>query len=258
MRKFLSNKGFSLVEVLIAGAIGVAVIATVATMFKNQQNTLKAMYQRSELIEFKNILTQSLAPTDVCSWQLKDKAVNVAGVTVKNPSTTEMDIPVLYRGTDVNSAILAKVGERIPNSTTGIKVSKIVFKGITSTGNPNEYTGYYEFQMDRSTLAQPIKPVRHYQTFRIDTATNKIGNCKSLVDFKLIDVADSSCAPHPKSCNAVAKCPADYKLVGCWNEENEGSVWEVRRNVPPDGHDECRCIGNGGNCWFAVATCMKL
>lgn len=256
--KYSSNKGFSLVEVMIAAAIGAAVLIGVATMFKNHQNTLKSMYQRAELIEFKNMLTQSLAPTDVCSWQLKDKAVNTAGVTTTVPSSTVMDIPVLYRGEDLNSAVLARAGEKLPNTTTGIKVERINFKGITATGIPNEYTGYYEVYLDRNSLAAPIKPVRHYQTFRVNSATQKVDSCKGLIDFKVIDVADISCGSNPKNCNAIAKCPADYRLVGCWNEENEGSVWEVRRNVPPDGHDECVCRGAGGNCWFAAATCMKI
>lgn len=254
-----TQAGFSLIEVMIAAAIGAAVLIGVTTMFKNHQNTLKSMYQRSELIEFKNMLTQSLAPTDVCSWQLKDKNVDVAGVTPTTPSSTVMDIPVLYRGQDASSAVLAKSGERLPNTTTGIKVEKILFKGITATGNLNEYSGYYEFHLDRDSLAGPIKPVRHYQTFRVDAATQKIDSCKSIIDYKILDVADASCASNPKNCNAVAKCPVDYRLVGCWNEESEGSVWEVKRNVPPDGHDECICRGStGGNCWFAVATCLKI
>lgn len=258
MKKYNHESGFSLVEVMIAAAIGAAVLVGVATMFKNHQNTLKSMYQRSELIEFKNMLTQSLAPTDVCSWQLKDKNIDTAGVTTTNPSSTVLNIPILYRGQDVNSAVLAKPGERLPNTTTGIKVDKILFRGITATGIPNEYSGYYEFLLDRESLAGPIKPVRHYQTFRVDSATQKIDSCKSIIDYKLIDVADASCVSSPKNCTAVAKCPSDYKLVGCWNEETEGSTWEVKRNVPPDGHDECICRGTGGNCWFAVATCLKI
>lgn len=59
-------------------------------------------------------------------------------------------------GLDNTSPLLAKSGERIPESLTGVRVSSVLFRNIYATGNPNEYKGVFQIIFD---LAQDLNDI---------------------------------------------------------------------------------------------------
>jgi prepilin-type N-terminal cleavage/methylation domain-containing protein len=175
------ERGFTLVEVLIASALvgGVALLFT--NMITNQQKELKNLYQKSDILEFKNQMMGAFMKPGVCSWQLLGKVVDVSSTTIATPSPTVIDFGVtpLYQGLDASSAVMAQAGAPLPISTNGIDVKKVSFKNIFATGIINQYYGVFEIEFLAQTSGKTHKSVQIYQSFTTNnnTATAQILSC---------------------------------------------------------------------------------
>lgn len=159
-----SQSGISLIEAILALSMLSILAFSMLSITNSIQRQMKATTQRQDVFEFRNLLNQQLSKGSICSWQLAGQPVDISGVlTQSSPSSTIIDLPRLYQGPDNTSAILAEVGSRLPGSD--LVVSKILFKDIYKTGNPNEYMGTFEIQFDPSTVAGIMKPIQHQKLF---------------------------------------------------------------------------------------------
>lgn len=166
-----TESGLSLIEVLIAVAILVVVSMGMAGSLSHFHNQLRGISQKQEIIELKNLMTQQMSKVGVCTWQLKDKVIDVSMATTEaSPSPTVLNLGEIYMGQDATSPILAKSGQRIPESLSGVQVSSIFFKNIYATGNPNEYKGIFQINFDSTSLAAPVKPLQVQQIFWTEAA----------------------------------------------------------------------------------------
>jgi hypothetical protein len=201
------NKGASLVELLLATGMSVALAFAIISVTNMQVKNLRLIYQQIQVAEFRNNLVQSMKGRSysMCSSALKDQIVDTTSVTPLNASTTSINIPVL---TDSNNVILAQadtssvVNSILPGSdpTSGLVVSKITFDRIVATGNPNEYKGTLEIDFDPTYLAGPVKPVQIEQIFKTNpaagSASQPILGCGTAcppdtiaTDFSCVDMA---------------------------------------------------------------------
>ncbi len=155
-------------QVLVSiGIMGILLLAMVS-MLQTQQKELRSIRQKQEAVELKSTMLQQMLKSDICTWQLKDKVIDVSLVTTEaSPSPTVVELNVLRQGPDVSSAMLAQAGEKLPFTTTGIRVASISFRHIFATGNANEYTGVFEVSFDESSLAYAIHPVQVQQVIKV-------------------------------------------------------------------------------------------
>lgn len=185
MKSVLRNQaGFGLIEVLIAVAILIVVSLGMAGSLSDMHSHLRAISQKQEILELRNLVTQQMLKAGVCTWQLKDKVIDVSMPTSEaSPSPTVLNLGQLYMGQDASSPLLARNGERIPESLSGVKVSNIYFKNIYATGNPNEFKGLFQITFNVNSLSRPVKPLQVQQIFTVNSAdpssAKRIQLCKA-------------------------------------------------------------------------------
>lgn len=164
-KKYKDQSGLGLIEVLVAlGVMSIIGMATM-TMIENQHRQITVLVQRQEMADLKNTMLTLLSKPNVCSWQLKDRVVNVSGaLSEASPSSTVLSLPILRQGTTATSAILAQVNQNLPGSR--LRVTSISFRGIYPTGNPNEYRGNFEIVLNSGSTTLATKPVQITQVIQ--------------------------------------------------------------------------------------------
>ncbi len=183
--KSLNERGMGMIEVVIAaGLMGVLVLG-MASMYETQQKQIKVLMQKQELVDLKNQMLTNLNNPTVCTWQLKDKAIDVSMPTSEvSPSPTILTLTnnTIYGGPNSTSAPLASAGQKLPNSIHGLQVLRVAFKGIFATGNPDEYRGVFEVVLDPASTPMPVRPVQVPVT--ISTAPADPPNAKKIVSCR--------------------------------------------------------------------------
>lgn len=257
-----SAKGFSLIEVLVSAVVMSFLIFVFASMIIQQRLELKAIQQKQESLELKNFLLQNFNLPTTCSWQMIGKVVDLSGVTT-NATTTAANVNLvqLYQGLNTSSAIIAQAGQLLPGTQTMLRVDQVRLQEFYATGNPNEYSAEIAIIFDASSLVRSFKPVQLKKIILVNPSdpisAKTIVSCAN--PALIVDCIDVNvpCTGSPTGCNVTASCPIGYKLTGCWNEEDGGSIMQIVRNVGTPPQDQCLCVGGGGNCWTAQATCCR-
>lgn len=162
------SSGFSLVETLVAIAIMAAISLAMLSMLETQQKQLRVIKQMQELADVKNIMLIQLSKPNVCYFHLQNRDINVSGnPTETKPSSTVIQLSELRQSGAATAPILAKAGQQL-SGTSGINVSTISFRGIHSTGTPDEFRGYFEIVPDPKSLQMPLKPIQIQQIVTTD------------------------------------------------------------------------------------------
>lgn len=179
-----NDAGFSLIEVMLGVGILAVISFGMAGSLSNMHSQLRGVSQKQEILELRNLITQQLSKPGVCTWQLKNLVIDVSQPTTEtSPSPTVLNLAELRMGPDASSPLLAKSGDRIPESLTGVKVTKIFFKNIYATGNPNEYKGLLQINFDANSLVVPVKPLQIQQIISTNPTdplgAKRIDACKS-------------------------------------------------------------------------------
>jgi hypothetical protein len=165
----INSRGFSILQVMVAASIMLALSMGINTLLTNHQKQSKSLTQKQEFIDLKNTMLGQLTKEGVCSWQLKDKVFNAAPpVSTTTASTTVISFTQIYQGMDASSAIIARVNEELPGTQTKTVVEGIQFKNIFPTGNADEYKGTFEISMTNRSLTLSLKPVQVSVIVRTD------------------------------------------------------------------------------------------
>src|SRR3954471_10649959 len=83
--------GMGIIEVLVAVSMLSAVSMGMIILFQSQQAQIRALVQKQDSITLKNMMLQQLANPNVCTWQLKDKVIDVSmATTAAAPSPSEL------------------------------------------------------------------------------------------------------------------------------------------------------------------------
>lgn len=179
--KTLNSHGLSLIEVMVSLAIGSIVMMAFTSMMSSQQSQLRAVSQKLELLSLETIMLKEFSKSDVCTWQLAGKLVDLRGsLTVTRPSPTILQLAQLHQGLDAASPILVQSGSLLPGSPDNVRVDSIEFRDIYPTGSPNEYRGTLQVNFNAQSLVYAMQPARLSQIITVD-ATNpgsaKIVSC---------------------------------------------------------------------------------
>lgn len=223
-------------------------VSVMASMFHSQQKEIRSLKQKQELVDLKNIMLQQLGKSEVCTWQLKDKIIDLSTApTESSPSPTIINLGELRQGPNSTSALIAKTNERLPQSQTGLRVEQVSFRNIYATGNTDEYSGVFDISFASSSLAYSLKSVQTQQIFKVvgtDPATAKrIESCGKSIntlttgeeDLDSIDPFDLHCEYRWVTSNGYGG-PATFKalLVTAdrlwWRERDYSSTMIYRTN----------------------------
>lgn len=154
----IRNKmGSSLVEILVVLGIVSIVSAAGTSMLLSQQNEIRAIHQRAEVVELKNLLMTIFMNPQNCTWQVKDRIVDISSASASSPSPTVLSLSTLHFGANSSAPLLAKKEQRLPSSLHGLVVESILLKDFIPTGNPDEVVGSLEISFTANSRA--YKPV---------------------------------------------------------------------------------------------------
>ncbi|RYZ61547.1 MAG: hypothetical protein EOP09_19820, partial [Proteobacteria bacterium] len=100
-----SASGQSLVSVLVSLAITGIVLAVTMQIVSNQNKSLRFFTQKSDVLEMRSSILQSLQIEDSCKWQIVG-AGNLINTT--SLAAQKLNLNAFYAGVDALSPVLAK------------------------------------------------------------------------------------------------------------------------------------------------------
>jgi len=163
-------RGFSLIEVIVAIAISAVVLGAVSQLILSNQNQVRSLSQKQEIVELKNLIIEQLADLAVCSSKVQGQAVDISPVpTEAAPSPTVIDLSPYHQGAGTAGPVIAQAGQPLRSSQHGLVVSGVTFKNIYFTGVPELYNGIFEiaFAPGQGT---PLRPMEVRKRVRINGA----------------------------------------------------------------------------------------
>lgn len=169
-----------------------------ASFVSHQHLEVKYLTQKLEAAELKNLMLRAISNTGICNWQVQGKVLDLSTTTTVVPSPTVVDLGELREGLTNTTGLLAKAGEPLPGSATGLTVERVYFKNVFATGNPDEFKGTFEVQFTAASMVHQMHPVQVQQI--ISTVTG-----------------DPVGATRISSCELKGVCPAGYVMVGPQN-----------------------------------------
>ncbi|MNK15816.1 hypothetical protein D3C87_339670 [compost metagenome] len=171
-----NSRGQSLVQVLITIGIMAILASVMATMNYNQAKQNKALTQKLETLDLKNLIQNTFTVTGNCTCQLSAEinTANAPNLSFNSSAPAEsqsLSLLQLKSGCSPSANVLAKDGELVPGTQTQLRVQRISLDNIKPTGNPNEFLGMISVHFDPNSTAHALAPLRINQKF-ITTATS--------------------------------------------------------------------------------------
>lgn len=164
LRKILGNAlGMTLVEVMMGVAISGGLALTIAKMMENSSQNMKQVEAKSESINLKNIVQNTLSNTDACKYTF-------------NPLVTQANLTTLT-ASPTNSVTVPSIKDKanaIAYSTASTNIRPLTITSIVLT-NYNAATGTGDmviqstFRRSASQI-QPVKPIRIVLNFNINNS----------------------------------------------------------------------------------------
>lgn len=200
----MNQRGFSVMEALVAAALLGTVAMTAATLSTSQNTALRFLAHKAESIDIKMQMQQVFANPDNCACQLNpdltvDNSNDVA--LVFDPTRTDgsqrMELTNMKAGCLLSSPIIAADGQAI---TPDLSVDNIDFAGLRPTGNAGEWTGNWRVQLRSARERISLAHLEVAQTVMIQVTgptTAKVISCKG-----------------PASPGILSVCPPGMAMIG--------------------------------------------
>lgn len=168
--EFCKQRGFSLIEILVAVGIMGFVTLTMASMFSNQQLEMKALQEKFDSRGLQSTLLTVMQNPSTCQANLATWAAvtDISSAVGATKSVNNIPITELHSGNTAISPIIAKVGDPLPGRNPGqMIVSAIQIQDIFSTGNLNEYQGRLTVTFAAASMVRPLRDIWVDQIFTI-------------------------------------------------------------------------------------------
>ena len=180
------TKGFSLIEIMIALGIFSFVSMAFASYMSHTSRELRASNQKIEMISLERDLEMATRMnTTLCSSIVDGLTFDASNLT--DPSSPRPKLALNDGISLSDNSIVAKPGDPLPGSTTGLVVDQVFLEIETDLApvNPDIYSGFFVIQMESSSMVRALQPVKFRYYFLADSAS-------PLDSRELI-----SCSPHP-------------------------------------------------------------
>lgn len=186
--RVLGDRGFSLIEVIIAIGLMGLVATTSATLMVDQNRQIKSISGKIATNDTKNSLIAVMQNPAVCAANL-DTAIDpllVFDSTVADPS---INFTRIRSGIDVASPPVIEVGQDI-NVNSGVTVASISLRNLTDIG-ANRWSGVWVVTLNTPTGSTPLRPITlNVQQFDVDVASP--ANAKRLTGCYAVSGATGS------------------------------------------------------------------
>lgn len=182
----IRNKGFSIIEVLMALAITAIVAFSVVTLMRNQNKEMTAMTEKFVAKEAEIFIAKMISSEDYCQCYFSGKILNMGARTWTTPLSTSL--PSSYSNTPVPCAAVGapylQVGQNIYRSK--VRVADIRMENITEivVGSGN-FSGDFVVEMDSAGMIRAIKNISAKMIFNVDATTGVFKSCSSSSSMKL-------------------------------------------------------------------------
>ena len=181
-----NQRGFSLIEILVAISVMSIMIFTMMTFQDNQNKEIKGLYEKLAIADAQKVLSLSLSNNDVCLYTLNqpspltfDATVDVATV----PANLNIINPI-YSSVRPNGAggfdlgpVVGRIGEAPSATAPNLIISAIklvINKGPTPMPPPGTnipFSGHWVIEFQSNRLTKPAKPIM-VPTILIANTTN--------------------------------------------------------------------------------------
>lgn len=157
------QRGFSIVEVLVASGIMAVIAMGFASYMTNQNKEFKALAETLSSQDLTKSMIGALAKGDVCHYILSTKTFNANEVVAGNQQIIDIGTQPLYAtmmGPGVPGPAFIKKGDKASNYTSSLVIDKIQFKVMTGVinGAVGSFVGQWEAHYDRSKSVRNVKP----------------------------------------------------------------------------------------------------
>jgi Tfp pilus assembly protein PilV len=153
-----NSKGFSLIEVLVAGSVLFIISMALMSLMRSQETQVRRINQKMEVNDIKNQLQEIFTSNAACLCQF------APGQTFNSTDTSgNQFIPLDKIKLDCASSILLQLGQK---TETGLVVDKIQFGDLKPT-SPNQWLGNWMVHFSNGALSD-FKPMKLGQLVTID------------------------------------------------------------------------------------------
>lgn len=261
-RNTSSQSGFTLVEIIVASALGIIVILGLMTMMRNQTIAGRASSEKMASIELQRLLTTNFTSA-VCS---KVAAGQVFDSTVPSSSVS---IPSIPATADAGAPNLISINDRVAGISELAMVSAITLDTFKAAGAPDVFSATLSVAFDQTKLARPLSPASLRVALLTDPLTPP--NAK-----KVLSCSVNTAPILPMDCKSVAQatwteamlfCGSAAKISVCTGSHSAGA-WDLSptclvNTYPDDPNQPVSCdVMVGAPGWseplFACATATKI
>lgn len=162
-----SNKGFSILEILITAAISLMVFLGFASMSAQMNRELKHSNQRADAFEFRNAVSGLLSDLPTCSCQLS-QYLTLIDMTIPNPIA---NLTELKSSCTASATVFAAPNQVVIGSNNRLMIDTIELKNIESLGAPDKFRGRLSFSYKSENLLRVIPGFEIEIRFTTDPAT---------------------------------------------------------------------------------------
>lgn len=228
--KYSFQKGFGLIELLIAVGI-MAIIATgMASMLTSQQRETKALSEALAKLDLEKLLIATLADGKICNAELAPSAFNgnvAKTINASNPTAAKNSVINLssIHASDAPTApiLIDKITPASPMANT-LMINNIQFTNFVSTGNPNEFST--DLVISFLGTIRALKPIILKTTVTVNslTPTTQVIACSSSSSSAVL--SGSTCGMKDTyGMFALRLCNGFNPRVGCPSGYTQGVLF---------------------------------
>lgn len=235
------SSGFSLVEILIGGAIISILALGFASFVSTSTSMQKRLEQKNEAFDLRQQLQATLANVATCSCQLTDLTFDSAN--------SKLPLNLVRPACGVAQA-LAQAGQLLPGTSTGLTVSNVSVANLRPAG-AGEYLGELTVAFTSGSMVSALKPVITTLRLAVDPASPPSA-------VKITGCVDPAASELQTALASVGTCEPGEVLTGFDGDGNKickdaGGGTVTRSSGRCSGiKPSCRCGGSMPG--YAVCT----
>lgn len=262
------QKGMSLLEVLVATAIGVIIGYGVAASLANQAREASALQDKLAALDFQNSLTATLAKPGLCDRLFKNATFN--GSLVGSTPGPSIPITRIYlNASPTDNTLLAQVNQLVSGLSNRLRVGSIRLTNFVGSGDSFTADLVVDFSPG---LVRAIRPAATKITMTTTGGpTETIDTCSSVAKQQLVCRRISASGDASTYGNTDVTCAPDEQMTQCITTITGSGASQCFNGTPaanllgasclahcnsPTGYAQ-GCATTGCTNWSVAAICCK-